>query len=239
MRCCRRRRRTRSRRSRGGGGALLRPRIRACRSRSRAWAPRTATGAACRSGTCRRSRRASRCTTRWDPMPYSPIHDDDIAAQLEPLLGAASVPATIVNWCGDEPVSVQEWSRLLRRAARRRGEGGGRRRSRARRVGSVGDHGEAPVDHRVRARVKLARRVPAHGGALPSGAGRRDERVSGRYPDERRAAGRGGEATGLADFGPGDFREGLDVLLESLERDGDLEPADRRRRRSATCSGAS
>lgn len=47
--------------------------------------------------------------TRWDPIPYSPIHDDDIAAQLEPLLGAASVPATIVNWCGDQAVSVQEW----------------------------------------------------------------------------------------------------------------------------------
>jgi len=47
--------------------------------------------------------------TRWDPMTYSPIHDDDIAAHLEPLLGAASVPATIVNSCGDEAVSVQEW----------------------------------------------------------------------------------------------------------------------------------
>jgi nucleoside-diphosphate-sugar epimerase len=48
--------------------------------------------------------------TRWDPMPYSPIHDDDIVAQVEPLLDAATVPATIVNWCGDEAVSVQEWS---------------------------------------------------------------------------------------------------------------------------------
>jgi nucleoside-diphosphate-sugar epimerase len=48
--------------------------------------------------------------TRWDPIPYSPIHDDDIAAQVEPLLGAASVPATIVNWAGDDAVSVQEWS---------------------------------------------------------------------------------------------------------------------------------
>jgi nucleoside-diphosphate-sugar epimerase len=47
---------------------------------------------------------------RWDPLPYSPIHDDDIAAQLEPLLAVASVPATIVNWCGDDPVSVQEWA---------------------------------------------------------------------------------------------------------------------------------
>jgi nucleoside-diphosphate-sugar epimerase len=48
--------------------------------------------------------------TRWDPLPYSPIHDDDIAAQLEPLLGVASVPATIVNWAGDEAVTVQQWS---------------------------------------------------------------------------------------------------------------------------------
>lgn len=47
--------------------------------------------------------------TRWDPIPYSPIHDDDIAAQLEPLLGAARVPATVVNWTGDEAVSVQQW----------------------------------------------------------------------------------------------------------------------------------
>jgi hypothetical protein len=32
------------------------------------------------------------------------------------------------------------------------------------------------------------------------------------------------QATGLSDFGPGDFREGLDVLRESLERDADLSP---------------
>jgi nucleoside-diphosphate-sugar epimerase len=48
--------------------------------------------------------------TRHDPMLYSVIHDDDIAAQIEPLLAAASVPATIVNWGGDEQVSVQEWT---------------------------------------------------------------------------------------------------------------------------------
>ena len=51
--------------------------------------------------------------TRWDPIPYSPIHDDDIAAQIEALIGAASVPATIVNFCGDDPVTVQEWSRYF------------------------------------------------------------------------------------------------------------------------------
>jgi nucleoside-diphosphate-sugar epimerase len=50
--------------------------------------------------------------TRWDPCVYSPIFDTDIEAQLEPLLQAASVPATIVNWGGDELVSVQEWARF-------------------------------------------------------------------------------------------------------------------------------
>ena len=46
---------------------------------------------------------------RYDPSPYSPIHEDDIAGQTEALLGAASVPATVVNWGGDEVVSPQEW----------------------------------------------------------------------------------------------------------------------------------
>jgi nucleoside-diphosphate-sugar epimerase len=47
--------------------------------------------------------------TRWDPCTYSPIHEDDIYAQTEPLLAAAAAPATVVNWAGDEPVSVQDW----------------------------------------------------------------------------------------------------------------------------------
>jgi len=46
--------------------------------------------------------------TRFDPCPYSPIHDDDMLAQLAPLLDVASTPATIVNWAGDEAVSIQE-----------------------------------------------------------------------------------------------------------------------------------
>jgi nucleoside-diphosphate-sugar epimerase len=46
---------------------------------------------------------------RGDPLPYSPIHYDDIDAQVESLLDAATVPATIVNWAGDEPVTVQQW----------------------------------------------------------------------------------------------------------------------------------
>jgi len=50
---------------------------------------------------------------RWDPLPYSPIHYDDISAQVEALLAAASVPVTIVNWAGDVPVTVQQWSRYF------------------------------------------------------------------------------------------------------------------------------
>jgi nucleoside-diphosphate-sugar epimerase len=48
--------------------------------------------------------------TRWDPCLYSPIYQDDINDQITPLLEAARVPATIVNWAGDEAVSVQQWA---------------------------------------------------------------------------------------------------------------------------------
>lgn len=47
-----------------------------------------------------------------DPNPQSPIHIDDMIWQLEPLLGAASAPATIVNWCGDESMPMQHWARM-------------------------------------------------------------------------------------------------------------------------------
>ena len=50
---------------------------------------------------------------KWDPAMYSPIHQDDINAQVEPMLAAAGVPATITNWGGDEPVSAQEWCTYL------------------------------------------------------------------------------------------------------------------------------
>jgi nucleoside-diphosphate-sugar epimerase len=49
-------------------------------------------------------------TTRWEPCMYSPIFEDDINMQVSALLDAASTPATIVNWGGDEAVSVQEWA---------------------------------------------------------------------------------------------------------------------------------
>jgi len=52
---------------------------------------------------------------RWDPCPYSPIFQDDIDEQVEPLLAAASVPATVVNWGGDEAVTVGQWTGELGR----------------------------------------------------------------------------------------------------------------------------
>lgn len=46
-----------------------------------------------------------------------------------------------------------------------------------------------------------------------------------RYPSPDQLLGDASEHAGLVDFGPGDFREGLAVLLDSLERDSDLDPA--------------
>jgi UDP-glucuronate 4-epimerase len=46
-----------------------------------------------------------------DPTPHSPIHIDDMKWMLEPLLDAASVPACITNWCGDDVTTVQDWVR--------------------------------------------------------------------------------------------------------------------------------
>jgi nucleoside-diphosphate-sugar epimerase len=46
---------------------------------------------------------------RSDPAPYSAIYQDDINEQVDALLDAATVPATIVNWGGDDTVTAQEW----------------------------------------------------------------------------------------------------------------------------------
>jgi nucleoside-diphosphate-sugar epimerase len=43
------------------------------------------------------------------PSIYHPLHEDDIIAMVPGLLAAASVPATIVNWGGDEAASIEEW----------------------------------------------------------------------------------------------------------------------------------
>jgi UDP-glucuronate 4-epimerase len=48
-----------------------------------------------------------------DPMLFSPIHERDIVDQLAALVGAAAVPATVVNWGGDEAVGLREWCALM------------------------------------------------------------------------------------------------------------------------------
>jgi nucleoside-diphosphate-sugar epimerase len=47
------------------------------------------------------------------PSIYHPLHEDDIIAMVPGLLGAASVPATIVNWGGDQAASIEEWCGYL------------------------------------------------------------------------------------------------------------------------------
>ena len=103
---------------------------------------------------------------RWDPLPYSPIHYDDINRFVAPLLDAASVPATVVNFAGDVPVTVQQWSNyfadLLGVQAEVRVEvvpGAS--------VGSVGDHakrmsitGPCTVDWRDGFRAMAAHHYP-------------------------------------------------------------------------------
>ena len=44
---------------------------------------------------------------------YHPIHQRDINDQIPGLLGIASNPACIVNWAGDEMVSIREWCDYL------------------------------------------------------------------------------------------------------------------------------
>jgi UDP-glucuronate 4-epimerase len=53
------------------------------------------------------------------PSRFNPIHEDDIIATLPGMLGAATVPATIVNWGGDEETSIEEWSEYLAELAGR------------------------------------------------------------------------------------------------------------------------
>lgn len=43
----------------------------------------------------------------------TPIHEDDITRHVPILLEQATVPATIVNWGGDEGVEVETWVRYL------------------------------------------------------------------------------------------------------------------------------
>ena len=43
------------------------------------------------------------------PSLYTPIHEDAIVAMIPGLISGASVPARIVNLCGQDHVSIEEW----------------------------------------------------------------------------------------------------------------------------------
>lgn len=47
------------------------------------------------------------------PSVFQPIHSDDIVATVPKLLAVAGVPATTVNWGGEEKVSIEEWTAYL------------------------------------------------------------------------------------------------------------------------------
>jgi UDP-glucuronate 4-epimerase len=47
------------------------------------------------------------------PSVYHPLHEDDIIAMVPGLIGAATTPATTVNWGGDQAVSIEEWCGYL------------------------------------------------------------------------------------------------------------------------------
>jgi nucleoside-diphosphate-sugar epimerase len=43
------------------------------------------------------------------PSLFNPIHHDDLVAMVPRLLDIADVPAVVVNWGGDEAVSIEDW----------------------------------------------------------------------------------------------------------------------------------
>ena len=47
------------------------------------------------------------------PSVYNPIHEDDIVAMVPAMLAAAAVPATVVNWGGEDAVSIEDWCAYL------------------------------------------------------------------------------------------------------------------------------
>jgi UDP-glucuronate 4-epimerase len=51
------------------------------------------------------------------PSRFNPIHDDDILATLPGMLAAATVPATIVNWGGDDETSIEAWCEYMAEVA--------------------------------------------------------------------------------------------------------------------------
>ena len=120
---------------------------------------------------------------RNDPCPYSPIHQDDINEQVAALLDAATVPATIVNWGGDDAGRPARLVRGVRRA-----HGPHARHPGAARAGEPARHldrqHQAPRDHRSVPRC-----------ASPTGSARSTRRATRTAPTP---AGRHGEPARVA-----------------------------------------
>jgi nucleoside-diphosphate-sugar epimerase len=47
------------------------------------------------------------------PSVYNLFHEEDIIRSIPKLLDAATTPALIVNWCGDELISIEEWTAYI------------------------------------------------------------------------------------------------------------------------------
>ena len=70
-----------------------------------------------RTSTCSPSSTGDPVTSAPDQEPnwFNLIHEDDLVPSLWALLGAAAVPATVVNWADPEPVAAEEWCAELAR----------------------------------------------------------------------------------------------------------------------------
>ena len=79
------------------------------------------------------------------PQPQTLIHVDDICDQVEAMLDAASTPAFVTNWAGDDEVSSREWCEI---AAERLGI-----EARFEKMEVVGAHGGFLADPRKRRSV--------------------------------------------------------------------------------------
>lgn len=47
------------------------------------------------------------------PSVYTLIHQDDINRTVSDIVSSGTVPARIINWCGQEHVAIEEWCRYL------------------------------------------------------------------------------------------------------------------------------
>ena len=47
------------------------------------------------------------------PNLFSPVHEEDYCRQLVQLLDVATSPPLLVNWCGSQLVSAEEWCEYM------------------------------------------------------------------------------------------------------------------------------